>query len=295
MTIQEIIKGIKNKSIIVNYMGHKLDMPSYNSKHWYEDFNLLKLLKTMQSPEANYNKCTFADGSSLFFKSFDIKVGENLLDSAYCNWSDYLRCALCGRFLIPILYSENEIRFVDVKTFVKGEYNLCECADVKDNGFIEAIINVNGTLCFCNFFRIDKLDHPGKDFYNINYLSERYNLMQDSAKINVGYGQCDDCSGYLYRSKANDKIIIFKREPKKSEVIDFDYIGKIIFDVWSWRCADAETIKKYYKNNYTEEDYDRIGSQYFEVDMKPGKYLIKHYDEFLSNNSKIWSIIEKIN
>ncbi|WQJ53345.1 MAG: hypothetical protein [Wendovervirus sonii] len=327
MTFNEIIKGLENGSITVNFMGHNLYTPKtddYFGK--YEDFNLLKFLKSYKSddnldqiyltmsstlndkhekgeiPEKEYVDlikyintynaywCSIGGHTTTVPKTF--QVGDCILMVPILCSIPFFTCTRCGKKVVPYLVSENEIRFCEYDDEKKS--GRCIAEDMDIDTFI-AEINVTEHLGLANYFNIRQIQKQYADkYYNINYPYYRNMRMQDMAKANIGYCQCDSgyCSIYLSKDKA--KVIIAKHS---SDDLDreYDYQGDIDFSVWAYYCTDTAQIKKYVKNydKIYDEDPDEIGKDYIEVGVIPGRYRITHHDTCPDGN--IWTIIEKVN
>jgi len=325
MKFEEILKGLEDGSITVNLMGHAMYTPKEDWWGEWENFNLLKMMKTgvlyesytkeydmiIQLAEEKHNDGSWSDmeykGMIDYAKTYlsyvckidrysirfamNVEIGECLLADAIMSASPFFICKACGGYVFPYLYSENEIRFQNYKRDCNDR---CDAELLKSKKYIESEITVTEKLGFANCFNENHLNQPDPEkLYDINYISGRYQLMQDCAKENIGYCQCDSCGCEVYMNRARTKIIVTKH---RTLALDAKYVwqGYIDFQVWSYRCADTAKIKEYVENydELVEEHPREIGKNYFEVDIKPGKYRIRHYDRMPVKN--IWTTIEKI-
>ena len=225
MTYKNVIEGIENGSISIEYNGHTIDLLEYMNRkynHWVnvaEDYR-----KKIKNNEPQTDNVTHADMLSFFENLYinrDIKIGHHV----NIDGGEY-RCDGCGMPLYPVLlegsiFLMHYAHYSDVrrKSGVKpGEFffkredcegEKCDLYDIMIAKKLTSIINVNtGKLVFKNHFDTECLYcDPNNKYGSINYIVGRNKLMQYLATQNVGYGQMGNMSITIF-SNEKDEILI---------------------------------------------------------------------------------------
>lgn len=315
MNLKELAEGLKNNSITVIDNGHKV----------HGDFmekieNYIKMYKEFD----------------LFNNQIIIGVPLLFIEYICRNCENDLCLILLDINTLTIIetskYSKLKNNFSKIENVNKKDFRLtidmltqCPAIEFFNIKKLTSEINIKtGNLIFDNYFENEELYSFPKEInqsyseYSICNIIGRNSLMQQLSSKNVGYGQMGNTSISIWSNKTevlvtgydideeseilesleydlkncttDIKIDIIKSIKEQIKFIkdNFEYKGEISLSVWRWQCADKSVLDSY---------NETISKSAISVKVKPGKYLIEHYYDFMrrDDTNLIFSKLKLIN
>lgn len=312
----EILQGLKNKTVSINFNGH------FNVNFVGQDQLSSRFIKDFEEDvnhEVSYmngkgdDKWSNRDGEDM--KKVNSDMREFYRRKLYCdydlewNFWDWKGrdCPNCGERMF--FYMDNEKKQVFTSCTYKSEElkneKICEFSDPKPyKGKIflsEAVV--------ANYFKKDYgAIREIEDYYsryNINSLAGRVRTadwMLENQKR--AYGQMGNMSVAVYLNKDRNHILIANSwigdlesydysgeaiEKAKNILDNYDYLGRISLEVWRYEVADfsntgleKKEIKEYQKKKKNDYYQDNII-----FNVVPGEYEFTHYYDIQENESDI--------
>ena len=309
----EILKGLNNGSITINFNGHcDVNRVGYKklSKEFINDFDEFVIHELKYANGAGDNTWgSFKDEDAT--PEGQAKVNADMRDFynkeimsdhglrfKFFDWNGR-SCWNCGKRIF--CYINNDKREVLVATTYKSgllkDEKVCEFTNPQP---FQGEIDLS-TVVVVNYFKedCDRLENDVEDYYgdySLNCLAGRQRTakwMLDNQKR--AYGQMGNMSIGVYLSKTKDHIIISSAyledhedsyystpesiEQAKHILANYDYKGCISLCVWRYEVADIKNITltnediEVYKENHKKG----YMSDHIVFDVTPGKYLFTHY------------------
>lgn len=231
--------------------------------------------------------------------------GDSFIDSQ-------LYCHDCGARMYVSLIDDKTIvlsesrKYWDISDTKPDRYNFkltpedmkkleCEMSKLGIVDKFVAEINVpSGELIFANHFKNEDTYEIKKDKYrSINDLSGRYELMQDLAKRDIGYGQMGNMSVTIFKKKDGTEIIVGGEYgyDESDDLCEFtithdgyDKLGEISLGVWRWQCGDKKILVEKFGEKISKKLKEVKNPKYHEdmvlANVTPGKWVIEHYYDF---------------
>ncbi len=308
MQIRDVLEGLKNNTIKILTNGHMtnpiIDDIEYHLEH---NEKFLKELKDKGAKWVGHDKKPIGKESSenlikFVGKLLEVEVGQRIGDvSVYCFD--------CGINNSIVLIDENTLALIEntkyYNTYKKSDgvkfedIKPCECETLRKEKKLTATINVpTGNLIFTNYFKEEKIySFPKeiKSFHSINSVNGRKELMDYLATQDIGYGQMGNMSVDVFVKNTGDEIIIggsYGYNEKRGEYVikhrGYKNLGSISLSVWRWMCGDTDILKahkeelpKNLKPSKCVEDENY--KDYIWAKVKPGKWKIEHYFDFVTD------------
>ncbi|MCB1712962.1 MAG: hypothetical protein KDH96_10950 [Candidatus Riesia sp.] len=220
MHLREVIKGLKDGTIIIKDGGHSCDSLLNRlesdleriEKHIAE---YKEMIKNGIEKDGNVTPQGMIDFYNI---NLEVKIGHYI-------HSVERQCSNCDSTMYVILVDENTICYIPSGKYwetanlsgkkyeyraVEADCPQCEAAELVKSKKLTSHIDVpSGQLIFQNYFEKDEL-YDKKERYSrpsICSILGRNELMQELAEKNVGYGQMGNMSVTIY-SNGKDEVLV---------------------------------------------------------------------------------------
>lgn len=313
MNIHEVLKGIKDGSIVIETKGHGLSPTgSFNRAiERLKETAIRRLEHEIDFWNVKVHDTDIEEKSiKAHLKSMESDSWANKGSTLGIMGIEY-ECPNCAAMLYICIKDDSTLTLKSPQV-VWEKYPDAPCRFSQELVPTETtgIEFKTGKVVFVNHFGHFP-EHPeGKKYsrgYSLNHLIGRINIASYLGERGIGYGQVGNttvgvlvakdkksiliCEGYIFEEELDD-------ENEVQEIQDisknYDYVGNVCLDVWRWMCADKQTVddNKLKLNN----DSEYKGEDIVWVNVEPGQWKSTHYYDIMTrdNQSVIISKLELV-